>query len=196
MLFLDECANSLVGFFDSLFEVVVDDDAVELRSLRQLELSACDALLYHLRSVSSTTNKTAAQLLNRWRLNEQTQRAIAVILLDVATALHVDVEHHVLAARSLRLHLLLQRAVEAVLVNLLVLEKLVAADALAELLGSDEEILYAVLLCATRSTRCARDREGEVQLRALHQTIDDCALSAATRSGEYYKFTHVLSFEF
>ena len=155
-----------------------------------------DRALSIFRSVSSTTNETAAQLLNRRRLNEQAQRAVAVILLDVATALHVDVEHHVLAARSLRLHLLLQRAVEAVLVNLLVLEKLVAADALAELLGSDEEILYAVLLCATRSTRCARDREGEVQLRALHQTIDDCALSAATRSGEYYKFTHVLSFEF
>ena len=149
IVLFDEFLHNLQGFFYGLVKVVIDDNAVELGCLRQLECGTLDALLDYFGSISSASGESAAQLVDRWRLNENAQRAVAIILLDVSTALYVNVEHYVLATCSLRFHLLLQRSVEAVLINLFVFKELVAGYTLTKFFGRYEEILHTVLLCTT-----------------------------------------------
>ena len=94
------------------------------------------------------------------------------MLLDVDTALHVDVEHHVLTCAALAFDLLFEGAIEAVVVDFLKLQELVALNLGTELLGSKEEILNAILLLATWRTAGARDGETQFQLRVLlHQPL-------------------------
>ena len=152
-LLVDEFRHNAQSLLHCLVEVVVYHNVVELGGLRQLECGTLNALLNHLGSVGGASCETAAQFLYRGRLNEYAESAVAVELLDVASTLDVYVEHHVLAACSLSLHLLLQGAVEAVLIHLLIFKELVARYALAKLLWSDEEILYTVLLGAARCTK-------------------------------------------
>ena len=148
IVLFDEFLHNLQGFFYGLVKVVVDDNAVELGCLRQLECGTLDALLDYFGSVGGASGESTAQFFDRWRLYENAQRAVAIILLDVATALYVNVENYVLATCSLRFHLLLQRSVEAVLINLLIFKELIAGYTLTKFFGSYEEILYTVLLCS------------------------------------------------
>ena len=102
--------------------------------------------------------------------------------LDVDATFHVDVEDDVLACAALSLHLFLQRAIEAVFIYLLILQKLVVLYLRAELLGGKEEILHAILLGATRRTTGTRDGEIQIQLRMLlHQPVHNGRLATARR---------------
>ena len=145
-----DCGDDGQGVALGLFQAVVDDDAVELRGKGELELSTGDALVDDLGGIGGAPFEAAAQLGDGGWLDEQAQGLVAIMALDVDTALHIDVEDNVLAGIELALDLCLQRAVEAVLVDLLVLEELVVVDAAAELLGGEEEILDAMLLAAAR----------------------------------------------
>ena len=86
-----------------------------------------------------------------------------------------------LSSFKLALYLCFQGAVKAVGVYLLILEELTRSDALAKLLGGEEEIFHSMLLGTARSTTCCRDREGKAQA-LLHQVVDDCRL-ARSRGG-------------
>ena len=87
--------------------------------------------------------------------------------LDVAPALHVNVEDDVLAALRLCFHLCFKCAIEAVLIDLLVFQKLVAFYLGPESLGCEEEILHAVALRATRLATGATDGESQSQFGVL-----------------------------
>ena len=117
------------------------------------------------------------------------------MLLDVASAFHVNVEHHVLALLGLALHLRLQRAIEAIGVNLLVFQELVVAYLVLEFLRREEQILNPVLLGAAWGARGSADGKGEVQLGVLaHQPLHDGALSRPARGGKDYQLaSHVNS---
>ena len=73
---------------------------------------------------------------------------------------------------ELTLYLLLEGAIEAVGVYLLILKEVARSDALAKLLGAEEEIFHSMLLAATRCTTGGRDGEGQAKA-LLHEIVDD-----------------------
>ena len=86
-------------------KVIVDDDAVELGREGELVLSLVDTLLDDLGCIGAATFESAAQLLHRGGLYEERQGAIAIVLLDVASAYDINVEHDVLPGFELTLYL-------------------------------------------------------------------------------------------
>ena len=82
-------------------------------------------------------------------MDEYREGTVAIELFDVASAYHVDIKYNVLAGFELTLYLCFQGAIEAVGVYLFVFEELACSDALAKLLGAEEEVLYAMLLGTT-----------------------------------------------
>ena len=119
---------------------------VELVGKREFELRTLDTVFYHLRRIGSPAGETLSQLLHRRRLDEKAQCLVAIIFLDVAATLHVNVEHHILSFFELFLHLRLQCAIESIGIHLLVFQEFLVGDALSELLWSDEEVFHSVLL--------------------------------------------------
>ena len=107
------------------------------------------------------------------------------MFLDVASALHVHVEDHVLPGLQLVVNLLLQRAVEAVLIDLFVLQELTGCNAATELFGREEEVFHTVLFGASGRTACGADAEGQLQFGMFgHEPLYNGALSAAAGGAE------------
>ena len=124
--------------------------------------------------------ESVAQLVDRWRLDEQAQCAVAVLSFDVAAAFHVDVKDDVFASCRLRFYLRFQRAIETVLVDLFVLQKLAGLYLLLEFVGGKEKIFHTVALGATRRTARATDGESQLQFGMFfHQPAHDGAFATA-----------------
>ena len=134
----------------------------ELRSKGQLVGGFGQSLLDDFRRVGGTVYEPVAQLVDRWRLDEQAQCAVAVLSFDVAAAFHVDVKDDVFASCRLRFYLRFQRAIETVLVDLFVLQKLAGLYLFLEFVGGEEEIFHTIALCAAWRTACAADGEGQL----------------------------------
>ena len=158
---------------------------VKLWSKGQLIACLGKSLFNHLWCIRTTTIQTAAQFLYRRRLHEDAQGTLTIEFLDIDATLDIYVENDGFASIQLVFHLRFQRAVEAVLIDLLVFQKLLISNLSLEFLRSEEEIFHTILFCTTRGAGGATDREGQLQFRVfLHQPVDYCALSAAGRSAE------------
>ena len=174
-------------------EVVVDDDVVEVGRKRQFVLGAVEALLDDLGAVGAAAFKALAQHIDAGRLDEEAESVAAETLLEAHTAVDIHIEDHVLPFGQLVVNLRLEGAIEAVGIDLLVLDEVVGGDVLAELLGCHEKVLHTVALLTARRTRGGGDREEEVQLLAGHEAADDSALAAAAGGTEDNDFTHTTS---
>jgi len=157
-------------------EVVVDEDVVELGGEGELVGGFAYAFVDDLGGVGGATLEAAAQLVDAGGLDEDAEGTVAVVAFDVDAALDIDVEDDVLAEGELRLDLGCEGAVEAVLIDFLVLEELAAGYLRAELVGGDEEVIYAVLLGAARGAAGGGDGEVEVEV-LLAQEVDDGGLA-------------------
>ena len=91
--------------------------------------------------------------------SEYAERFVAIELLDVATALDIDIEDHVLAGFELLLNLALQGAVEAVLIHFLVFQELAMLNLFLKLGGREEKVFHAVAFLATWRTAGGTDAE-------------------------------------
>ena len=96
--------------------------------------------------------RPSTQLVDAWGLYEEAHGAVAEVFFEVHAAVDVDVEDDVLPFGELLLHLLLERAVVAVLVHFLVLYEVVVGNVLAELVRREEKVLHAMLLLSARWT--------------------------------------------
>ena len=81
---------------------------------------------------------------------------------------------------QIALHLALQGAVEAVLINLLVFDESVFPDQLAKTPGTQEIVFHAILLRAPRRARGGGNGDFELRMKP-QQVIDDSALAGAGR---------------
>lgn len=188
-LSVNKTAHEPVDLLLGTLQVVVDHDMVEARRKGKLVGSLAHALLDGLGGVGGTRHEAAAQLVDRGWLDKDAQGTVAIEVLDVASALDIDIEEHVFSALCLGVYLALEGAVEAALIDLLVLEELVGSHALTELVGRDEEILDAVLLGASRRARCAADGEREMELGVCgHEPLHQGALARARWCAEYNEF--------
>lgn len=188
-LSVHKTAHEPVDLLLGTLQVVVDHDMVEAWRKGQFVGSLAHTLLDGLGGVGGTRHESAAQLVDRGWLDKDAQGTVAIKVLDVASALDIDVEEHVFSALCLGVYLALEGAVEAALIDLLVLEELVGSHALTELVGRDEEILDAVLLGASRRARCAADGKREMELGVCsHEPLHQGALARARWCAEYDKF--------
>ena len=111
--------------------------------------------------VCATALQALSEFGNGRRLDEEAQGFVAIVLLDVHTTFHIDVEDNVLSLFALAFYLLLQGTVEAVVIYLFVLQELVLRDSVTKLIRRDEEVLYTILLRA--SWRSAGAADGEIE---------------------------------
>ena len=176
-------------------EVIVDDHLVKLGGEGEFVLGLVDTLLDNLGGIGATAFETAAELLYRGGLDEERKGAVAIVLLDIAATNDIHIEHDVLTCLELTLYLLLEGAVEAVGVYLLILKEIARSDALAELLGAEEEVFDSVLLAAAWCTACGRDGEGQANV-LLHQVVDYGRLARARWGRENDEFTSHVVFIF
>ena len=86
------------GILFSLGKVVIDNDLVELIGEGQFKLCTGDALVDDFWRIRATTLQTTTQLCNRRWLDEDAQRLVAIIVLDVHATLHIDIEYHILSS--------------------------------------------------------------------------------------------------
>ena len=75
---------------------------------------------------------------------------MAIVILYIAATLDIHIKNHVLTSVQLTAHLTLESAIEAVGIYLLILQKLIIVYSESEFLRGEKEILYSVLLGATR----------------------------------------------
>ena len=164
-----------------------------MRSLGELKGCAGKSLFDDFGLVRATAFQPLAKHLNRGRLDENAQGLCAIVLLDVLSAEHIHVAHHIFALCQLVVHLTFQRTVVAVGVNLLIFQEVACCDVFAEGFGGEEEVFHAVLLRAAWRTAGGGDGEMEVE-PLLHQVVDDGAFAATAGGGEDDDF-HGCAFE-
>ena len=87
------------------FEVVINDDYIELWGIGEFFLCLCKTLLDDLWGISCTAYETTTKFLYRRWLYEYTKCFATKDFLEVATTLYVNVENHVLAIVYLVLNL-------------------------------------------------------------------------------------------
>ena len=85
--------------------------------------------------IRTAVDEALAQHFYRRGLDEDAQSPVAIIILDPAAALHIDIKHDVLSLFQLPLHLCFQGTIEAILIHLLILQEFLVIDARPELLG-------------------------------------------------------------
>lgn len=174
---LSHLFNTVVNGF---LEIVVDDDAVELGCERQFVFRLLDAVEDDLGFVGTASFEPLAQYVDRRRLDEDEQGAVAIYFLHVDGSLHVDVEHHVLAVFQTLLDFAAQGAVIFVVVDFFKLEEGSLNDFLPELVEGEEVVLSSVLLLTAGLAAGGTDGEVKV-LDTFHEAVDDGRLASAAR---------------
>ncbi|MCD6063775.1 MAG: hypothetical protein K0R82_1686 [Flavipsychrobacter sp.] len=82
MVYLDERLHSIKQFSCSSFEVVVDENAVELRGEAKLETGFADALFEAVHGFGSALLQPLPEYLQRGCLYEYGERSVGVGILD------------------------------------------------------------------------------------------------------------------
>ena len=150
---VEELVHDLLGLLQGGFQVIVDEDIVELVCVCHLFGGLGHALLDVLLAVGAAQDQPAAELLDARSLDENRQGLVAEILLEVYSSLDIYVEENDMVFGPNPLDLFLQRAVEPARVYFLLFHEGVSLDPAAELFDVQEVILDSVLLLAARRTR-------------------------------------------
>ena len=98
------------------------------------------------------------------------------MLLDTDTSFHIDIANDVLSGFQLVVELLLERSIEAVLIDFFIFEKVIGRDALSKGFGRQEVVFHSVPLRPTR--RPAGGTDGKVEVHAtLEEIVHQCAFT-------------------
>ena len=128
----------------SSVKIVVDNGVVKLRTDADFKLGFVHTGLDVLHAVGTALDETLAQHFHTGRLDKDADGTVAVHLLDIDSAQHIQVEHHVHTHAGDAFHLALGRAVVTALIDFLVLDKFVVGNHLLELHAPEEEMDYEV----------------------------------------------------
>ena len=172
LLFIKKFLNNSHQILFCLVKVVVDNDPVGKLGKCHLILGLADTLLNLFGRGVTTTDKTFAQHFDRRCLHKDEKRTLAIVALETATTLDINVEKDILLFELL-LHLGFQRAIKSSGIDLLIFNELVGSNARTEFVGCEEILVDTMLLLATWRTACRRYRKAERGV-LLHQKMHQC----------------------
>ena len=175
LFFLQKVFDEGEHFHLCHFEVVVDDDFIEVGGLLNFKLGTLDALLDDFGSFGATLFEAAAKLFNAGGLDEDAEGTFAVDLLKALGSVDVDVEGYVVTVFQPWFHLRLEGSVELVGIDFFVLDEVAVVYLLAKLVGCVEMVFLAILLVASRKAGGGGDGEVDAELvtaSVVHHKID------------------------
>ena len=101
-----------------------------------------------------------AKLLHRGCLHKDEESTLAIVALEAATTLDIDIEKDILLL-ELVFYLRFECTIEATGINLLVFHELIGGYTCTELIRGEEEVIHSMLLGPTWRTACSRNGETE-----------------------------------
>jgi len=143
-----------------------------------------EALLDDFGAIGASVFESLAQDLDVAWMDEEAEGALCEILLEPHAAIHIHIEDDVFARGELAFYLTFECAIEAVVIDFLILYECVLGNFLSELFGLQKEVLHSVVFVAARGARGGRYGEMEIEFGVRHEGGDEGALATATRGAK------------
>ena len=140
-------------------KVIVDDDAIKLRFVRQFFFGLCKTFLNHLGRSISASFEPFTQFLNGGRTDKDRRSLVTQDSLEVQSAFDIHIKENLPTGCFDTIDLFFEGTIVEAFIDLFKLDEVIMFDAFLELFDRDEVILFAIHFLSTRRARGAGNRE-------------------------------------